>query len=105
MLATQRRRVHDAVVMKVLGASRGRVLGVFSLEFAALGFVTALAAAAFGAVAAWMVIRFVMNLEWILLPDVVALTVLGAMALTLGFGLVGAVGATRQRPLALLRNE
>jgi putative ABC transport system permease protein len=81
------------------------VLGVFALEFAALGFVTALAAAAFGAVAAWMVIRFVMNLEWILLPDVVALTVLGAMALTLGFGLVGAVGATRQRPLALLRNE
>src|SRR4029078_3669237 len=49
MLATQRRRIHEAVVMKVLGATRGRIAGTFAWEFAALGLATARAALAGGA--------------------------------------------------------
>ncbi|HJQ60599.1 MAG TPA: FtsX-like permease family protein [Vineibacter sp.] len=105
MLATQRRRVHDTVVMKVLGATRGRVLSVYAYEFAALGLVTALAATAVGSVAAWLVVRNVMNLDWTFQPDVAVITAFGAMALTLAFGLAGAIVALRQRPLGLLRNE
>ena len=44
MLATQRRRVHEAVVMKVLGATRARIAGIFAWEFAFLGLATAIAA-------------------------------------------------------------
>jgi putative ABC transport system permease protein len=105
MLATQRRRVHDTVVMKVLGATRGRVLGVYAYEFAALGLVTALAATAVGSIAAWLVVRYVMSLDWTFLPDVAVITAFGAMLLTLAFGLAGVVAALRQRPLGLLRNE
>jgi putative ABC transport system permease protein len=105
MLATQRRRVHDTVVMKVLGATRARVLQVFACEFAALGLVTALAATAVGTLAGWLVVRFVMGLDWTFQPEVALLTAFGAMALTLAFGLAGALSALRQRPLALLRNE
>ncbi|MCW5747901.1 MAG: FtsX-like permease family protein, partial [Alphaproteobacteria bacterium] len=104
-LATQRRRVHDTVVMKVLGATRGRILGVFSYEFAALGLVTALTATGVGSLAAWLVVRYVMNLDWGFQPEVALVTAFGAMALTLLFGLAGTLSALRQRPLGLLRNE
>jgi putative ABC transport system permease protein len=105
MLATQRRRVHEAVVMKVLGATRARIAGIFAWEFAALGLATALAALAAGTAAAYVVVRHLMSLQWTFLPSVAVAVALGAMALTLAFGLAGTLVALRQRPLALLRNE
>ncbi len=105
MLATQRRRVHEAVVMKVLGATRARIAGIFAWEFAALGLATALAAVAVGTVAAWLVVTRLMKLEWTFLPAVAIAVALGAMALTLAFGLAGTLAVLRQRPLALLRSE
>lgn len=105
MLATQRRRVHEAVVMKVLGATRARIAGIFAWEFATLGLATALAALALGTLAANLVVRRLMNLEWTFLPTVAIAVALGATVLTLAFGLAGTLAALRQRPLALLRNE
>jgi len=105
MLATQQRRVHEAVVMKVLGATRARIGGIFAWEFAALGLATAVAALGVGTLAAWLVVRRLMNLEWTFLPGIAVAVALGAMALTLAFGLAGTLAALRQRPLALLRNE
>ena len=105
MLATQRRRVHEAVVMKVLGATRARIAGTFAWEFAFLGLATATAALGVGTLGAWLVVRRLMNLDWTFLPTVAIAVALGAMALTLAFGLAGTLAALRQRPLALLRNE
>ncbi len=105
MLATQRRRLHEAVVMKVLGATRARIAGTFAWEFAALGLATAAAAVGVGSVAAYFVVRHLMSLQWTFLPTVAVAVAAGAMALTLAFGLVGTLAALRQRPLALLRNE
>ncbi len=105
MLATQQRRVHEAVVMKVLGATRARIAGIFAWEFAALGLATALAALGVGTVGAYLVVRRLMGLDWTFLPTVAVAVALGAMALTLAFGLAGTLAALRQRPLALLRNE
>jgi putative ABC transport system permease protein len=105
MLATQRRRIHEAVVMKVLGATRARIAGTFAWEFATLGLATALASLGVGTAAAYLVVRNLMNLSWTFLPTVAVAVALGAMALTLAFGLAGTLAALRQRPLALLRNE
>ena len=52
-----------------------------------------------------LVVRRLMNLEWTFQPTVAVAVALGAMALTLAFGLAGTLAALRQRPLALLRNE
>jgi putative ABC transport system permease protein len=89
----------------VLGATRARIAGIFTWEFAALGLATALAAIAVGTLAAYLVVTRLMNLEWTFLPVVAITVALGAMALTLAFGLAGTLAALRQRPLALLRNE
>ena len=105
MLATQQRRVHEAVVMKVLGATRARIAGIFAWEFAALGLATAVAALGVGTLGAYLVVHRLMGLDWVFLPTVAVAVALGAMALTLAFGLAGTLAALRQRPLALLRNE
>ena len=105
MLATQRRRVHEAVVMKVLGATRARIAGIFAWEFAFLGLATAIAALGVGTLGAFLVVNRLMGLDWTFLPAVAVGVALGAMALTLAFGLAGTLAALRQRPLALLRNE
>ncbi|MFO1086678.1 MAG: FtsX-like permease family protein [Reyranellaceae bacterium] len=105
MLATQQRRVHEAVVMKVLGATRARIAGIFAWEFAALGLATAVAALGVGTAAAYFVINRLMGLDWTFLPAVAVAVAAGATALTLAFGLAGTLTALRQRPLALLRNE
>jgi putative ABC transport system permease protein len=105
MLASQRRRIHEAVVMKVLGATRARIAGIFAWEFAALGLATALAALGVGTVAAYFVVSHLMGLQWAFLPTVAVAVAVGAMLLTLAFGLAGTLVALRQRPLALLRNE
>jgi putative ABC transport system permease protein len=105
MAATQCRRVHDTVVMKVLGASHRRIIETFVLEFAALGLVTAATACSLGSLGAWLVVTKVMNLSWSFPVSVAVVTALSATALTLALGLMGAMGALRQRPLAILRNE
>jgi len=105
MLATQQRRVHEAVVMKVLGATRARIAGIFAWEFAALGLATAVAALGVGTLGAYLVVHRLMGLDWTFLPAVAVAVALGAMAVTLAFGLAGTLAALRQRPLALLRNE
>jgi len=51
------------------------------------------------------VVSRLMRLDWTFLPTVAVAVALGAMALTLAFGLAGTLAALRQRPLALLRNE
>jgi putative ABC transport system permease protein len=77
------------VVLKVLGASRARILGVYIREYAALGFATALVAGFAGTVAAWVVITRLMELPWHFLPGTLALTILLATLVTVGLGLLG----------------
>ncbi len=62
--------------MKVLGATRARIAGTFAWEFAFLGLATATAALGVGTLAAYLVVRRLMNLEWTFLP-MVAVAVAG----------------------------
>ncbi|MEK9755197.1 MAG: FtsX-like permease family protein, partial [Rhodospirillaceae bacterium] len=58
LAAGRQRRIYEAVVFKVLGATRGRIAGVFSVEYGVLGLVTGVLAAGVGTLAAWAVVRF-----------------------------------------------
>jgi putative ABC transport system permease protein len=103
--AGHRRRVYDAVVLKVLGATRVRVLAAFLLEYGLLGLVTALVASLLGATIAWVVVTRVLDLRWTLLPGAVGLTALGAAAITLLLGFAGTWRALAQKAAPLLRNQ
>jgi len=105
MAAGFRRRVYDAVVLKVLGATRGRVLRAFALEYALLGLATAALSALAGTAAAYLVITQVMNAPWTFLPWTVALTVIGGTAATIVLGLAGTYRTLSAKAAPILRAE
>ncbi|MDB5394272.1 MAG: putative transporter, permease protein [Rhodospirillales bacterium] len=103
--AGERRRIYDAVVLKVLGATRGTIVRAFLVEHGLLGLMSSLIAIALGSLASWAVIVPVMDLHW----RFSTMTALGVAAIaafiTLAFGLVGTWRALGQRAAPLLRNE
>jgi putative ABC transport system permease protein len=103
--AGERRRIYDAVVLKVLGATRTTVSRAFLIEHGLLGLMAAAVAIALGSVAAWAVVVPVMDLHW-RFSIVTALGVAGIAAIvTLAFGMAGTWRALGQRAAPLLRNE
>jgi putative ABC transport system permease protein len=105
MASGHRARVYDAVVMKVLGATRGRILLAFALEYALMGLGAALIAAAAGSLAAYGLIVGAMQSEFIFLPLTLASTVLGAVFLTVTLGLLGTYRALGAPAAPVLRSQ
>ncbi|NRQ16142.1 ABC transporter permease [Ensifer sesbaniae] len=103
LAAGNRARVHDAVVLKTLGATRATLIRAFSYEYAILGLATAVFALFAGGVAAWFVVSRIMTLPSSFLPDVAILTVAGALVMTVGIGLAGTWRILGQKAAPVLR--
>lgn len=104
IVATHRRRVYDAVVLKALGATRRDVMRAFLAEFALLGGAAASVAAIVGTVGAWAIVGEYMRVEFVPLPGTIVGTVLGAAAVVMLLGLAGTWRALGQKAAPLLRN-
>lgn len=103
--AGHRRRVYDAVVLKVLGATRPAIAKAFLIEHGLLGLITAFLAAVIGSLAGWVVVEWVMGAEFTLLSGRVVVTALLAGVFTLAIGFAGTWRALSVKPAPLLRNE
>ena len=103
--AGHRRRTYESVVLKVLGVGRRDVILIHAAEFALLGLVTGVIAAAAGTVTAWGVTTRVLDQDWTFLPGTVAGTVVFCIVLTLGLGLAGTWRALGESASPHLRNE
>jgi len=103
--ASADRRIYEAVVLKVVGATRADILTALALEYALLGLAAGLTAAVLGTALGFAVVTEVLNLEWTFLPRSVALTVFFSVTLTLFLGLLGVRRILGQKPAAYLRNE
>ncbi len=102
--AGRRRRTEDAVILKTLGATRGRLIAAFSLEFLLLGGATALFGLAAGSLAAWFVLATIMDVPFAFLPGPALGAAFAALALTLVFGLAGTWRVLGARAAPYLRN-
>jgi putative ABC transport system permease protein len=87
--AARRRHRYEAAVLKVLGARRAHLLGLFALEYLSLGAVAAAVGGLLGMLAAWITVTFVMEIAWVWAPGAVALVLLLALALTFAAGFTG----------------
>ncbi len=105
VLAGQRRRMQEAVILKTLGATRGQILGAWLVEFGLLGGVAGVIAAVVGALAAFSVMHFLLASPFALLPGLLALILFAAMALTWLFGYAALASVLRAKAAPLLRNE
>jgi putative ABC transport system permease protein len=103
--AGHRRRVYDAVVLKVLGATRGAILSSFLIEHGLLGALAGLVAAGLGATAAYFLVTRLMEADWVFLPAPVLWTVALAVVLALALGFAGAWRALGVKAAPYLRNE
>ena len=89
LAAGNRERVHDAVVLKTLGARRSMLMRTLVLEYTILGLATAVFSIIAGTAAAWFVISVIMDFAFVLLPGVSVTTVFVALAFTIVLGLAG----------------
>jgi putative ABC transport system permease protein len=103
--ADQHRRIHDAVVFKVCGATRGTILLAFAAEFTLLGLAAGAISAIAGSLAAFGILKGPMDVAFTLHPLVILATLATGLALTLLLGLLGTWRALGQRPAAYLREE
>ena len=104
LAAGNRARIHDAVVLKTLGATRRTLIAAFTLEYAIIGLATAVFALFAGGLAAWFVVARIMSLPSSFLPEVAVSTVVLALVLTVGFGLVGTWRVLGHKAAPVLRN-
>ncbi len=87
--ADRRRRQYEAVLFKVLGATRARIAVIYLMEFAALGLVTAVVAAALAAAVAWAVVVQLMQFDWTPRIDIIVATIVVCTVLAVLAGFVG----------------
>ena len=103
--ANHQRRVYDTVMLKVLGATRNRILGTYLLEYLLLGIVTAVLAAAIGTAASWGVVAKIMNMPWYWLPSGTAFGTVVSLFVTIGIGMLSTWLALSRKPAPFLRNK
>ena len=93
------------MVLKTLGATRGRLMAAYALEYLLLGLATGVFGVAAGSIAAWLIVTEVMNFSLRLVARARRRSRrLPALAVTLAFGLVGTFTALGQKPAPVLRN-
>ena len=103
--AGHRHRVYDAVVLKVLGGTRGLITRAFLIENGVTGTLVALVAGALGTIAAYFLVTRLMKIDWVFLPAPLLWTVTLAALLTAGLGFAGTWRALGAKPAPYLRNE
>jgi putative ABC transport system permease protein len=104
-LATaQRRRIHQAVLLKVIGATRRRILTSHLIEYTVLALITGLIAVAIGTLSAWVALTRVMDLSLIFSWAAVAQAIGVALALVAVFGLAGSAAILKAPAAPQLRS-
>jgi putative ABC transport system permease protein len=103
MSANARARAYDAVTLKILGATRGRLIGAALLEFATLGAATAAFGVSAGALAAYVIVARVMDFDFVFAWGPALAAALGGLGLTVLLGLAGTWRLLGLKPAAVLR--
>jgi putative ABC transport system permease protein len=101
---TKYRRIREVVVLKTLGATRGRIATIFSIEFAVLGLIAGFVGIFFANVIARTLLHqlnVAYKPHWLM--NLTALA--GAAALTVVTGWIASHRLLGQKPLEVLREE
>lgn len=102
--ASRERRVYDSVILKLLGATRGQILGAQAMEYAILATILALLALGLGLGGAWYVVTRIFEFRFAPDPMIVGLTLLGGAGLAFLIGIAGSWPLLSARPAQALRS-
>ncbi len=102
--ASRQRRVYDSVILKLLGATRGQILGAQGLEYAVLAAILAALALGLGLAAARYVVVSLFEFTFAPDPMTVGMTLVGGAGLAFFIGIAGSWPVLTARPAAALRD-
>jgi putative ABC transport system permease protein len=103
LAANRRARLADATILKILGATRSRLIAMFLIEYALLGAATAVFGVAAGALTAYWVVGRIMQFDFVFEWPPTLAAAGGGLALTVGLGMIGAWRILSQKPAVFLR--
>lgn len=104
MAAGRKQREADAVVQKVLGATRAQVLWVFILEYGLLGAFAAIIASVIGIGSAWAITQSVLEIDFSADLILIVMVIVSAVLLTIAAGAITTWRVLSTRPAQFLRN-
>jgi putative ABC transport system permease protein len=105
LTVTRRQRLYESVILKALGATRGRVARAFAAEYALLGAAAGLGGTGLACLLAWVVLRWVLDVPWSWQPVILLLGVGLSVLLCVAVGCLATFRILGQRPLPILREE
>ncbi|MDR3473129.1 MAG: FtsX-like permease family protein [Devosia sp.] len=105
MAAGRAQREADAVINKVLGATRGDVIRAFVLEYSILGAFAAAIAAVLGVIGAWAITVYALQVGYGIDAPLIVLVIVLTVVLTIATGAVTTWGALSTKPAQYLRTE
>lgn len=98
-------RLYDAAILKAVGSTRRRLIVSYCAEYIIYGAATSLFALIVGAIAAYSIIRFVMDFSWEFDLGVALSATLIATAITLILGIATSWRSLGVRPARILRTN
>jgi putative ABC transport system permease protein len=105
VMASQKQRLREGALLKALGATRAQVLRVAAAEYAALGGMSAAAAAVLSMAAAWGVVRYIFEAPFaVATPPLLAMAA-GVVVLAVAVGLASSAETFHRPALEVLRWE
>jgi putative ABC transport system permease protein len=105
LLATQDERVQEAAILRTLGADSAYLRRLHLIEFAVIGLICGLFAAASAALLGWVLARHVLEIPYQSGSEVWLVGVLGGMALVVLAGWLNTRRLGRESPMSILRGE
>jgi putative ABC transport system permease protein len=105
LLATQDERVQEAAILRTLGADSAYLRRLHLIEFAVIGLICGLFAAASAALLGWVLARHVLDIPYRSGSAVWLVGVLGGMALVVLAGWLNTRRLGREPPMSILRGE
>ncbi len=105
MLAGRRQREADAVMMKVMGATRGGIVASYIVEYATLGLLSALLATGLALVGTWAFVTHVLEIDLFINYGLILAVSSGTVVLTVAVGVAATWSALSVRPARFLREE
>jgi putative ABC transport system permease protein len=103
LAANAQARLMDSVRLKILGATRRRLIAASLLEFATLGLATAAFGVGAGALAAYVIVAYVMQFDFAFVWGQTLAAAFGGLVLTVVLGLIGVWRALGRKPAEVLR--
>jgi len=102
---TKYQRLREAVLLKTLGATRGKVARVLATEYGMLGLLAGLVGSAAAGALSWALVTQVFEGRWFLNVPAYAVAWGVAAVLIVGAGLAASVDILTRKPLQVLREE